>query len=576
MMLRQKMVLAAAALAVACFLSAPVRAGDAMKMVPADALGLVVVDGLEALDTKVGKALESLQLPLPGPLTALQAVPGLSDCLDQESPIVVAVLKGAEAGDDPALVAFVPVKDFEAFTELFGGEEAGDFIRLTVPANPLLVAEKDGFAIVVEEDSQQRLAGVLESPGGLAEKLGDDLAWIDQRDVAAVMTDAGISVFCEKALEGISVAQEAIRAKGEDEVGAAEILNVYRSMFAVMDQEVELVGIGLDLQETGDLALQVRKRFLPAGQFAQCVTDLPPSSDVLSGLPAVPFVVAGGAQFTPAMGQLMMDYSVEVMRAAPKLYGISDEQADGMLELAAPLMKEMQSFAMMLAVGSPDDTIYSRMVGVMKSEDAKKYMEAYEKYMKDFSELMKGSKGMFSMAMGFKPVEISGCHGLQISMELPMEILARDPNADVILEKMIGPGGKVRVFIVAADDHHVLIGYTNKKLVRKAIASLKKGESICQEASVAQAAEKLPAGNVGQGYFSPTGLVQFINDMVGAIAPEEQKFQLPAFPATPPVAWTANAEGATVDAQVIVPSDMIKAGILYAGQVRKAFEPSEE
>ncbi len=575
-MLRQKMCLAAAALAVASFLSTPAQAGDAIKMVPADALGVVVVDGLDALDAKVGKALESLQLPLPGPLTALQAVPGLSDCLDQESPIVVALLKSPEAGDDPALVAFVPVEDFDAFTELFGGEEAGDFIRLTVPAKPLLAAEKDSFAIVVEEDCQQALANVLESPGGLAEKLGDDLAWIDERDVAAVMTEAGVSAFCEKVLEGIGVAQEAIRAQGEDELGAAELFNVYRSMFAVVDQEVELVGIGLDLRESGDFEVHVRKRFLPAGQFAQCVTGLSPQADVLNGLPAVPFVIAGGAQLTPAMGRLMMDFSMEAMQAAPKFYGISEEQADRMLESAGPMMEEMQSFAMMLAVGSPDDTMYSRMVGVMKSENAKKYMEAYEKYLQDFSELMKGSKGVFSMAMESKPIEINGCQGLQISMELPMEMLAQGPNAEVILEKMIGPDARVRVFVVAADDHHILLGYTNKKLLRKAIASLKKGESICQEASVVQAAEKLTAGNIGQGYFSPAGLVQFINDMIEAVAPKEHRIELPAFPATPPVAWTANAEDATVDAQVVVPGEMIKAGILYAGQVRQMIESSKE
>ncbi len=575
-MLRLKTFLATAALTVASFVSAPVQAGDAIEMVPADALGIAVVDGLDALDAKVVKALEGLQLPLPGPLTALKFVPGLTDCLDKESSIVAAVLKGAESGDQPVVVAYVPVKDFEAFTKLLGGEEEDGVVRLTVPAEPMLAAERDGFALLVPEDEKQTLTTALESQGGLAKMLGDDMAWVEEREVAAVMTDAGISVICQKLVEGIEVAQQVVRAQGNDQLGAADILSVYKRGFAVVDQEVELVGIGLDVQDSGDLVLRVRKRFLPAGQFAQCLAVPTLDFDMLAGLPAEPFIVAGGGQFSPAMGNLMMDYSVEVMKAAPKLYGVSEEQAKQMLDSAAPMMADMQSLAMMFAVGAPGDTIYARMVGAMKTGNAEKYMEAYEKYLLEFAGMMKGSKGIFSLAMESKPIEIDGCKGVVISMELPMNMIAQDPNAEAMIEKMIGPGGKVRVFVVAADEHNVLIGYTSKKLLRKAIAALRSGESISQGEAVTQVAAKLDPGILGQGYFSPAGLVAFINDMIETMAPEGQEFRLPAFPVTPPIAWSANAEDATVDAQIVVPGDMIKAGIGYAAQVRKAIESGEE
>jgi hypothetical protein len=348
-------------------------------------------------------------------------------------------------------------------------------------------------------------------------------------------------------------------------------------VFAVVDQEAELVALGVDLQESGDLVLQVRKRFLPAGQLAQCLAVPAAPADMLAGLPAERFIFAGGSQFSPALGNLMMDFSVEVMKSAPKLYGISEEKAEQMLESAGPMMADMQSIAMMLTVGSPGDTIYSRMVAVMRTGDAAKYMEAYEKYIQEFAGLMKGSEGIFSMAMETKPIEIAGCKGVEISMELPKELLADAPEAEAMLEKMVGPGGKIRVFIVAADERNIVIGYTNKKLLRKAIKALGSGESLSQDKSVMQAAAKLDAANFGQGYFSPAGLVEFVNDMIQAVAPEEQKgIRLPAFPETPPVAWSANAEGATVDAQIVVPGEMIRAGVGYAAQVRQAFQPAKE
>ena len=87
-----------------------------------------------------------------------------------------------------------------------------------------------------------------------------------------------------------------VRAQGDHEIGAADLLNVYKNVFAVIDQEVEMVGIGLDVQQSGDLVLQVRKRFLPAGRIAECLAVPATPFDALEGLPAEPFIVAGGGQ----------------------------------------------------------------------------------------------------------------------------------------------------------------------------------------------------------------------------------------------------------------------------------------
>lgn len=574
-MLRVKMVLAAAVLVAASFVSAPLLAGDAVKLVPADALGLLVIDRLDTLDAKVGKAAAGLGLPLSGPLAALQAVPGLSDCLDKESSIAVAVLKGTEPGTDPVPVGYVPVKDFAAFVKLFKGEEAGDFVRLTFGDDSVLAAEKDGFALIVPDEEEQTLAAARKAAGGFAERLGSDLAWVDERDVAAVMSDAGISVLCAKAVEGIETVQQIVRAQGDNDMGAADLLNVYKNVFAVVDQEMEMVGLGLDVHESGDLVLQVRKRFLPAGRIAEGLAVPATPVDALGGLPAEAFIVAGGGRLTPALGNLMMDFSVEVMKAAPKLYGIGQEQADQMLESAQPMMAAMQSITMMLAVGSPDDTIYSRMVGVMEAENAGEYMKAYEEYLQNFAGMVKGSKGIFSMEMESKPIEIDGCKGVEIAMELPKTVLSGDANAEAMLEKIIGPGGKIRVFIVAADDRHVVLGYTNQRLLRQAIAALRSGKSLGVKESVKQTAAKVGAGNLGQGFFNPAGLIGFVNNMIATVAPEGQKIQLPEFPETPPVGWAVNADGAVVDARIVVPGEILRAGFGYAAQVRKTFQSEE-
>ena len=203
-------------------------------------------------------------------------------------------------------------------------------------------------------------------------------------------------------------------------------------------------------------------------------------------------------------------------------------------------------------------------------------MESYEKYIQEFAGLMKGSKGIFSMSIESKPTEIDGREGLEISMEMPKELLAADPNAEAMLEKMIGPEGKIRAFIVAADDRKIVFGYTNKNLLKKALAALEEGTSLSEEESVKKAAARLGEGNLGRGYFNPAGLVTFVNSMIETMAPEGQKVQLPPFPETPPVAWTVNADGSAADVELVVPGELIEAGVGYAAQVRQTFNGKEQ
>lgn len=330
--------------------------------------------------------------------------------------------------------------------------------------------------------------------------------------------------------------------------------------------------MGLDLEQEGDAVLRVRKRFLPGGKLAACLKMTGQTPDLLAGFPDEPFVFAAGLVFNRPMADLMLEFSVDAMKAAPKLYGISDEQADRMLKMAGPMMGRLRGMSMMLAVGSPDESLYSRMVVVMIADDARQYMKDYEQYIRQFGSLVQGSKGIFSMKMESQPAEISGREGLEVSMDFPTELMKDVPNARPMLEKMLGPGAKLRAYIVPVDDQRVAIGYTTETLLDKTIDVLEGKADGLSQGRIQVAAAKLEPGNFGVGYISPSGLVDFVKSMAASLAPEgKAPPQIPPFPDTPPIAWSINAKGTSADAQLVIPHELLKAVLDYQGQVRQAF-----
>ena len=547
-------------------------AAEALKQIPADALGFAVVPRLDSTTGKLGSLGKMLGLPLPPALTGQKRLAGLSET---DRSVAVALVGGPDNGK-PVPVAIVPIKDFAEFTKALGAEAKSGAAEIQLPLGPIAARERRGFAFLVPADNQAVLETAFGKPASVLDRVGEDRDWIEDRDIALVITDTGLSMLCEKLSEGVAVAQQAIKQHGNDELDTAEILGVYERVFVLVDEEVEVVAIGLDLQPSGDLKLQVRKRFASAGKLAECLKASEPAGDFLAGMPDVPFVAAGGGVLNRAIADLMMQFSVEVMAAAPKLYGVSDREAARMLDVAGPILGRIQSMSMILAAGEPEDTLYSRMIVILETDNARQYLEDYRKYLEEFSVVMKGSRGVFSAEIESSPVKVGGREGLEISMAFPKQWMDQLPEGQAMLEKMIGPGGKIRAFLVPADEHRVVLGYTDTRLVDKALAVVEgKAAGLSEAESVRRAAAKLGKGSLGAGYVSPAGLIAFANGMFRAAASEGKKVvELPNFPQTPPIAWAVNAQGTAVEAEAVVPAETLKAIVGYGPLVREALAPN--
>src|SRR6478672_5834462 len=106
------------------YAAAPARADDVLDIVPRDALGVVVVRNLAAVDAKFRalKLLDDTSSPLPTAM--LQAVTGPDTGLDAHGDFLLV----ARASDGPLesspLGVWLPVTDYDRFARSLGGDPA--------------------------------------------------------------------------------------------------------------------------------------------------------------------------------------------------------------------------------------------------------------------------------------------------------------------------------------------------------------------------------------------------------------------------------------------------------------------
>ncbi len=554
----------------------PLAAADLLEIVPGDALGFVVVNGLAATDAKIGNLGEKLQLPLPRPLALLKASAGLGPGFDETGRSAVVILPGPDADSMPVPLWYVPISDFGKFAASLGAEQTEKkIVPVRLQGKSLLAGQRAGFAVLVRETHGDLLEKALASKTTLPDAVRKLQPWIGKKDAAVVVTTKGVKLITAKLQEGLATVRRAARQHAGDQVNPAiEALKMYDKLFEVVGSDVSLVGVGLQLDSSGDVRISKWVGLRPGGSIAKAVEGKTlPTGELLAGLPGEPFVFAVGGVISPAAVESLMGFSTEMMKAASELYGLSPEQVEGMMKAAGPMMRRTSGMSMLFAVGTPGEAIYSKMLAAMRVGDAKKFIQDYSAYVENIRKLVEGNKQSLFTGMESKPIEIGGRPGLEVRMDMPSPPMMKQvPQYDEMMEKMVGPGGKIRVYLVAADKHLVLAGYTNQNLLKRALAALPgSSQTLARQPGIRQVAKKLPAEGLAVGYLSPGGMVAFADQMIGLFAAAEKKpFTLPKFPATPPVGWVISPRQNAIEAEAVLPVEVISAVMAYVPQVKQA------
>jgi len=333
-------------------------------------------------------------------------------------------------------------------------------------------------------------------------------------------------------------------------------------LLKAIGNEVTAYGIGLRIDDGGAVWLADWARLNPKGRLAKVLADVgPPERDLLAGLPAGPFVVVAAGVLPEELGKAMIDLSIDIMKAAPQMYGLDEQQVARLAELSAGSMAGVRGMSMMLGVGELGQPLYDNMAFTMTVDDTEDYLARYRKTIERFNQLVAGVEQSILKTTELSDVEIDGRPALKISMEFPITPeLEQLPGYDEIMKKMFGPDGKMTTYMAAVDDHTIVASYTRAELLRQSLAVIKGDKpGLTTDEQLAKTAAVLPAGAQWVGYWSPQGTIDLINRAIPAfVPPAEAAFQLPAFPATPPIGLAAKTVPGGVRGYLVVPAEVIR------------------
>ena len=228
-------------------------------------------------------------------------------------------------------------------------------------------------------------------------------------------------------------------------------------------------------------------------------------------------------------------FSVEMMKATPKAYGLSEEKMKKLPEFAFESMKQVNGMSMVFGVGKSGESLYANMIAIMRVNDVKAYMAAYEKDLKQYADFVKAADVPALQPIEVEPSDFGGAHALQITITAPKfpEGQQAPMPSQKMMEHFFGPEGKVTGWIVPVDEHSVVLGYVNKELLQQTIDALKQGKPVLAgNAEIAKTAAMLPPDAVTVGYLSPQGTIEFVKQTVLAAIPfvGNLKDDLPEFP----------------------------------------------
>jgi hypothetical protein len=550
---------------------------EILKLVPEGASGFLVINRLAAVDAKIQSLGREMQLPVPPLLTMLKAQFNIPQGLDENGTLAVITMPPEQEGAIPTVIALVPVTDYGMFLSNFGrilSENANETVsHIEVMHTPAWVRNIGGYAAITDAAHKDILEKTLKISKEATAGLAAWREWMTENDVAGVILQPGIKRVSARAQEAFRNMKSTLAQAGEQEKAAAAVFDIYASIFQAAEKEVSACGFGVQLDKQNNLRITNRTALVSGGQLARLVTQKSSAGEnLLKGLPNEPYVVAGGGVVSDVMFDELMKFSFNIMKSMPDLYGLSEEQVKKISETSGQLFNGVHGASFMLGAGPSDEPVYSKFIGMMQADNSQAFMANYEKYLKQYSELIENAHGPILQPMTVEKTEIGGVAGLQITMNVPQPPGgAQMPQQARVMEALMGPGGKLTTWLAPVDDHNIVMGYVSKEHTQQTIEAVKQGRpGLAKDAGVSKTAGMLPPDAILISYLSPQGMIEFVKRMASVIFPPEMKVtvRLPEFPKTPPLGFAVTTAPSELQMCLVVPGEVILTVPRYINAIR--------
>ena len=547
------------------------RAESVLQAIPTDALGFAVAKNAADLDAKIQKLGARLQVPMPGPLATMKMLGGIQQGLDDQGSLAVAVMPAEEVEGDPVVALLLPASDYQKLiAQLQPADASARVTPVVLMGEDYLVGHKDGYALFVDPEHSQTLTAILDAKPRIDREIKPLVAWLHEADAAMVVKSAGITLICAKIQAGLEEAKAGLAELGEQMQPAIGMFDMYSRLLQAIEQGVDTYAARVRVDDQENLFLQDITRLSPGSALAEMFADIKPlKDDPANGLPAVPYVFAGGGVLPERLATGLIEFSARMTAIVPKIYGIPAEKSGQLADIYRQTLTGLRGMSMTLGVPKPGQGMYGNTAALLQVDDAADYLKRYAKSLKDLKELTADQEepSLFG-GFQFQQTKIDGAAALKGSMDITQLPGMPDvPQMRSLMEAMYGPGGKVTFYLIVADNDTIVAAYS-EEIARETLKLVRQGKpGLVASISETKTAKLLPGGQWA-AYWSLPGTSEFFKTVFRSLTqvglpmgPIADKW--PEFPESPPVGLSAKAEAGQITGTMVVPAETITATGVY-------------
>jgi len=552
-------------LPVGCGGTAGSGTASALKLVPNEALAVVVVNDLSRIDKVVGDVARLTKQLVPLPVSMLKGVLGIKEGFDEKGTLVVTVMPGQPL---PQGFVLVPVTNYKKFVESLKGEDAGKGVnRIFLGDKPGFVTAKGNFAILasVPETTEKDLLAFAAATGNVASLVSSGSAWMAEQDAYVIATPAGVKAAIGPMRQGLQQAKKSFPQDNPQFQQVQAMFGMYDKLFELCEGDLEYAAMGLRSDRETNLHATSRWQFKSGSAAAKTLTDVKaPAGKPLTKLPNGPLVVAGAG----AMPEGLVTSSLSVIEAMAPPGKLTKEQLEKARANMAKSMAGVHSMSMSMGIPKSGG-LYSEMLGVIDVEDADKYVANLKDSFAGLSEFYNAASIPGWSEPQVNAVEIKGQKAIEVTMDLSASMqTVNDPRAKEMIEKMFGNGGKMTFTYVAVDKTTVLTVYSGgADAVAKVAAWRDRKGSLADNADVSKTLGLLIKDPQWYGIWDLPGTMQFVTSMMKMVGGDNGPVPLPTIPACPPIGFAAKAINGALETDLVVPAGTMSAA---AGAIKKA------
>ena len=573
--------------------------------IPAGSMGFVVVSNLESMTGKVDKFVDDLgfggMLSQPDPsdanqtikmsvLDLLRGAAALGDGFNPQGGLAAVMLDlkafdidlmglisgqmgppeqdGGEAKPEPKLpvVIFVPGKDVKSVLGAYNPEQAGKYMKVTLPVGPMFAGQIGSYVMISPND--KALDAVAAASKKAASELpAEQLKAINQSDIAYVINGK----VAGPALAELMQVAEAQASAGAGEM--APLLNTYFRIYREVLSQLGPVTVAGRFVEDG-LVFDELVAFQPDTPYAKAMASAKLTGKTsLSALPDLPYVLAIGT--SASTSQQNVQVGLDMINSLM----LSEPLADMPDDLKASIKKFYQDVTdqvtgtQMVGGGAPEGAGLFGVSFVIQCKDSAKMKDLLAEEARIAQALIKhfGADEPDLQKFAIKYVKgtqtIGQISGDAIVIEHPkLETMEEAERTDV--KKVLGED-KIRLRVAATDKNTVVVTFGGSSaFFAEAVKAAASGAGkIGADPYSMKAMKHLPAQRQTVMLFSASNLYDVIVAGMKVMAPEEE---LPPFKITSktPIAIGVGTTGKSAHVVIFVPTDLIKdvAGIIMMFQ----------